>query len=107
MSNNYQGASLGAQAFVKAMGEKGNYVELLGEESDTNAKIRSKGFHDVIDQIPAMKKVDAQSANWSQTEALSKMQSILQAHPDIKGVIARQRHHGDGRLRSVAGRRQG
>jgi erythritol transport system substrate-binding protein len=88
VSNNYQGASLGAQEFVKAMGEKGNYVELLGKESDTNAKIRSKGFHDVIDQIPALKKVDAQSANWSQTEALSKMQSILQAHPDIKGLIS-------------------
>jgi erythritol transport system substrate-binding protein len=88
VSNNYQGATLGAQEFVKAMGEKGNYVELLGKESDTNAHIRSKGYHDVIDQIPDLKKVDAQSANWSQTEALSKMQSILQAHPDIKGVIA-------------------
>ena len=41
VSNNYQGAQLGAQEFVKLMGEKGNYVELVGKESDTNAGIRS------------------------------------------------------------------
>jgi erythritol transport system substrate-binding protein len=88
VSNNYQGATLGAQQFVKAMGEKGTYVELLGKESDTNAHIRSKGYHDVLDQLPDLKLVEAQSANWSQTEANSKMESILQAHPEIKGVIS-------------------
>lgn len=88
VSNNYQGATLGAQQFLKVMGEKGTYVELLGKESDTNAHIRSKGYHDVLDQIPEVKLVAAQSANWSQTEANSKMESILQAHPDIKGVIS-------------------
>jgi erythritol transport system substrate-binding protein len=88
VSNNYQGATLGAQQFVKDMGEKGTYVELVGKESDTNAHIRSKGYHDVLDQIPELKLVEAQSANWSQTEANSKMESILQAHPDIRGVIS-------------------
>jgi erythritol transport system substrate-binding protein len=88
VSNNYQGATLGAQEFVKLMGEEGNYVELLGKQSDTNAAIRSRGYHDVIDQYPRMKMVAQQSANWDQTEAFQKMQTILQAHPDIKGVIA-------------------
>ena len=88
VSNNYQGAQLGAKDFVKLMGEKGNYVELVGKESDTNAGIRSKGYHDVIDQFPDLKLVERQSANWDQTEAYSKMESILQAHPDIKGVIS-------------------
>jgi erythritol transport system substrate-binding protein len=88
VSNNYQGAQAGAREFVKLMGEKGNYVELVGKESDTNAGIRSKGYHDVIDQFPNMKMVERQSANWDQTEAYSKMESILQAHPDIKGVIS-------------------
>ncbi|WP_375599721.1 D-ribose ABC transporter substrate-binding protein [Devosia sp. Naph2] len=88
VSNNYQGATLGAEAFVEAMGEAGNYVELVGKESDTNAGIRSAGYHDVIDQYPDMVMVAQQSANWSQTEAFTKMESILQANPDIKGVIA-------------------
>lgn len=88
VSNNYQGAQLGAEKFVELMGETGNYVELLGREADTNAGIRSSGYHDVIDQYPDMKMVAQQSANWSQTEAYAKMESILQANPDIKGVIS-------------------
>jgi erythritol transport system substrate-binding protein len=88
VSNNYQGATLGAQEFAKLMGEKGPYAELVGKESDTNAGIRSKGYHDVLDQFTDMKPVAKQSANWSQTEAYSKMESMLQAHPEIKGVIS-------------------
>ncbi|MDQ0320760.1 erythritol transport system substrate-binding protein [Pararhizobium capsulatum DSM 1112] len=88
VSNNYQGAQLGAEEFVKLMGESGNYVELLGREADLNAGIRSKGYHDIIDEYPELKMVAQQSANWSQTEGYSKMETILQANPDIKGVIS-------------------
>jgi len=88
VSNNYQGATLGAEEFVKKMGEKGDYAELVGKESDTNAGIRSKGYHDVIDQYPALKILSRQSANWSQTEAFAKTESILQANPSIKGIIS-------------------
>jgi len=88
VSNNYQGAQLGAEEFVKLMGEKGNFVELVGKESDTNAGVRSKGYHDVIDKYSNLKMVSRQSANWSQPEAFKKMESILQANPDIKGVIS-------------------
>lgn len=87
VSNNYQGAQLGAEEFVRQMSEAGPYVELLGREADTNAGIRSAGYHDVIDQYPDLEMVAQQSANWSQTEAYEKMETILQAQPDIKGVI--------------------
>ena len=87
VSNNYQGAVLGGEKFVELMGEEGKYVELVGKESDTNAGIRSNGYHEVIDQYPGMEMVNRQSANWSQTEAFTKMESIVQAYPDIKGVI--------------------
>jgi len=88
VSNNYQGATLGAEEFVRLMGEKGSYVELLGRESDTNAHIRSQGFNDIISQYPDMVLVASQSANWNQPEAYEKMETIIQAHPDIKGVIS-------------------
>jgi len=32
--------------------------------------------------------VASQSANWSQTEAFQKIETMLQAHPDVQGVIA-------------------
>jgi erythritol transport system substrate-binding protein len=87
VSNNYQGATVGGQEFVKLMGEKGDYAEITGLESDTNAGIRSKGFHEIIDQYPNLKLVAQQSANWSQTEAYTKTESVIQAHPDVKGII--------------------
>ncbi len=87
VANNYQGAKGVAEVFVEAMGEKGNYAELLGKESDTNAGVRSSAFHEVIDQYTDMKMVAQQTANWDQTEAYSKMETILQTNPDITGVI--------------------
>jgi erythritol transport system substrate-binding protein len=88
VSDNYQGATAGAEEFVRLMGESGNYIELVGKESDTNAGIRSRGYHDVIDKYPGLKPIARQSANWSQSEAFQKMETLIQAHRDIKGVIA-------------------
>ena len=87
VANNYQGAKGVAEAFVEAMGEQGTYAELLGKESDTNAGVRSGAFHEVIDQYPDMKMVAQQTANWEQTEANSKTETILQSNPDIKGIV--------------------
>jgi erythritol transport system substrate-binding protein len=88
VSNNYQGAALGAQEFVRLMGEKGAYVELVGRESDTNTGIRTQGYHDVLDKCPDLKLAARQSANWSQTEAFQRMETIIQGSHGIQGVIA-------------------
>jgi erythritol transport system substrate-binding protein len=88
VSDNAQGAALGAQEFVKAMGEKGTYVELLGAPSDNNAATRSNGYATVLSQYPDLKRVEAQVANWDQKQGHDKMQSMLQAHPDIQGVLS-------------------
>jgi len=87
ISNNYQGATILAEYFVELMGEKGKFVELTGRDTDTNAHIRSQGYHDVLDQIPGMEMVAQQTANWSQTEGYSVMETLLQQHPETKGVI--------------------
>ena len=89
ISDNRQGATVIAQDFVEALGPSGgSYVELLGRESDTNAQIRTAGFHSVLDRHPTLVRVAAQSANWSQSEAFQKTETILQAHRDIKGIIS-------------------
>jgi erythritol transport system substrate-binding protein len=88
VSNNAQGASLGGQQFAKLMNGKGSYAELTGKPTDTNAGVRSQGYHSILDQYAGMKMVAQQTANWDQAQALSVTQTILQAHPDIKGIIA-------------------
>ena len=88
VSNNAQGAALGAQQWVKDVGQKGNYVELLGAPSDNNAATRSNGYETVLSQYDDLKKVGSQVANWDRTQGHDKMQNLLQAHPDIIGVIS-------------------
>lgn len=88
VSNNAQGAALGAQQWVEDMGEKGDYVELFGNPADNNAATRSNGYTTVISQYPDLKKVGQEVANWDRTQGYQKMQSLLQAHPEITGVIS-------------------
>ena len=88
VSNNAQGAALGAQQWVKDVGQKGNYVELLGAPSDNNAATRSNGFNTVLSQYPDLKKAGSQVASWDRTQGHDKMQNLLQANPNIIGVIS-------------------
>lgn len=88
VSNNAQGAAIGAQQWVEAVGDKGKYAELFGAPSDNNAATRSNGYETVLTQYPDLKKVAKEVANWDRTQGHNKMQSMLQAHPDIIGVIS-------------------
>lgn len=89
VADNRQGAEIVARSFAEAIGPSGgDYVELLGKESDTNAQVRTAGFHAVLDRQSNLVRVAAQSANWSQSEAFQKTETMLQAHPRIRGIVA-------------------
>ncbi len=88
VSNNAQGAALGAQQWVEMVGDSGSYVELFGAPSDNNAQTRSNGYETVLSQYPDLEKAGSEVANWDRTQGYSKMQSLLQANPDIVGVIS-------------------
>ncbi|QUJ66447.1 D-ribose ABC transporter substrate-binding protein [Photobacterium sp. GJ3] len=88
VSNNAQGAALGALEWVQTVGEEGKYAELFGAPSDNNAATRSNGFETIITQYPDLEKVAKDVANWDRTQGHNKMQSMLQSHPDIVGVIS-------------------
>jgi erythritol transport system substrate-binding protein len=89
IADNDQGARIVAEEFANAVGSNASdYAELLGRESDGNAQIRTKAFHAVLDKLPNLHLVAAQSANWSQSEAFQKTETMLQAHARIRGIIA-------------------
>jgi erythritol transport system substrate-binding protein len=89
IADNDQGARIVAAEFVRGlMPAGGDYAELLGRESDTNAQVRTTGFHAILDKQPSLVRVSAQSANWSQSEAFQKTETILQGHQNLRGIIA-------------------
>ena len=87
VADNAQGAAAIAEKWVEAMDYEGKYAELLGLESDTNCWVRSENYHAVIDEYDTLEMVAQQSASWSQTEGYEKTEAILQAHPEITGII--------------------
>jgi erythritol transport system substrate-binding protein len=88
VANNAQGATAVAEEWVKALPNGGKYIELTGKETDTNAGVRSAGYASVISQHPNLVEAAKQTANWSQDEAFTVMETLLQANPDVVGVIA-------------------
>ncbi|MWV47856.1 substrate-binding domain-containing protein [Rathayibacter sp. VKM Ac-2803] len=88
VANNAQGAAAVAEEFVAALPEGGNYIELTGKESDTNAGVRSEAFASVVSQYPALVQTAKETANWSQDEAFSKVETLLQRDPNVQGIIA-------------------
>ncbi|WP_207454782.1 D-ribose ABC transporter substrate-binding protein [Desertivibrio insolitus] len=88
VANNAQGAAAVAEEFVAALPDGGKYIELTGKESDTNAGVRSEAFASVISQYPDLVQVAKETANWSQDEGFTKIETLLQRDPDIQGIIA-------------------
>ena len=87
LSDSYSGCVKLGQYFVKTVGKEGEYAELLGIVGDNNTWNRSKGFHSVVDRFPGLKMVAQQSAEFDRAKGFEVMESILQAHPDIKAVF--------------------
>lgn len=86
-SNNAQGATEVAEEFVKAL-PAGKYIELTGKETDNNAHVRSDAYNAVLANYPDLVQVAQQTANWSQDEAFTVVETLLQANPDVTGIIA-------------------
>jgi ribose transport system substrate-binding protein len=87
LSDNYSGCVALGQYFVKQLGGKGTYVELLGLVGDNNTWNRSTGFHSVVDKSPDLKMVAQQSGEFDRNKAMEVMDAILQANPDIDAVF--------------------
>jgi ABC-type sugar transport system substrate-binding protein len=87
LSDSYSGCVKLGQYFVKRVGEKGKYVELLGLVGDNNTRSRSSGFHSVVDRYPDLKMVAQQSADFDRAKALEVLEPILQANPDVNAVF--------------------
>jgi ribose transport system substrate-binding protein len=77
-----------ADALAKAIGEKGDIVEIQGILGTNVAQDRSKGFEEEIAKYPNIDTVAMQAADFDRGTALNVMTNILQAHPDIDGVYA-------------------
>lgn len=80
--------AMAADYLAKALGEKGKIVELQGIMGSNVAQDRHQGFTEEIKKYPEMKVVQSEVANFDRSTAMSVMENILSANPEIDGLYA-------------------
>lgn len=85
--DNYDAQYKVTKALCEMMGS-GEVIILEGPAGQESAVEKVEGANDAIAEYENIELVASQIANWSRSEAYSVTQNLLQAHPDIKGVVA-------------------
>lgn len=101
-SDNYQAGVLAGQALATKLNGQGN-IALYEHPSSLPSKQRVDGFESVIKTYPNMKIVNRQSGAGKIDLALTAMENMLQATPNINGVFAINDPAGIGCISAIEG----
>lgn len=102
-SDNVAGGKMAADYLAKALGGKGNIIELQGVAGTSAARERGKGFDDAIAGT-GMKIVASQPANFDRAQGLSVSENLLQAHGDVQAIFAQNDEMALGAVQALAGK---
>lgn len=101
-SDDVEAGYLVGKAVIKAMGGKGNVVELEGPVGQTGPMQRGEGMAKALAEHPDVKLLESKTANWSRNEAMDLMQNWLVAHRgQINGVFGQNDEMALGALAAV------
>ncbi|MFJ8491214.1 substrate-binding domain-containing protein [Streptomyces sp. NPDC094038] len=87
-SDNVTGGELAAKTIAEKLGGQGKIVILQGQAGTSAARERAQGFANGLKAYPGIQVVAQQPADFDRTKGLDVMSNLLQAHPDVQGVIA-------------------
>ncbi|MFI2432321.1 substrate-binding domain-containing protein [Streptomyces sp. NPDC018693] len=87
-SDNVAGGELAAKTIAEKLGGTGKIVILQGQPGTSAARERAEGFAKGLKAFPGIQVVAQQPADFDRTKGLDVMSNLLQAHPDVQGVIA-------------------
>ncbi|MEV8538841.1 substrate-binding domain-containing protein [Streptomyces sp. NPDC051572] len=87
-SDNIVGGELAAKTIATKLGGSGKIVILQGQAGTSAARERAEGFAKGLKAYPGIQVVAQQPADFDRTKGLDVMSNLLQAHPDVQGVIA-------------------
>ena len=87
-ADDYNVALASAKSLFEAMGGKGNLVIIEGIKGSISSNTRGQGMKDALPLYPNIKLLASQPANMQRLQALQVMENLLQAYPQIDGVLA-------------------
>ena len=85
-TNDVELGEIGGQWIVDATGGSGKIVYITGRAGVSTAEDRTVGFHNIVDQYPDLEIVAEQDGNYNRSDAMTVMEAILQANPEIDAV---------------------
>lgn len=87
-ANDHDLAEATADYLLKAIGGKGDVMIIEGVRGTLTASDRLRGFQDAIKAYPDVKLVASQPGNYQRLQANQVMENLLQAQPNVAGVLA-------------------
>lgn len=87
MAVDYDGGRLAANAMAEQLGGSGKVAIIQGVPGLTRTDNLEQGFRDTIANYPDIEIIDAQSASFEKDQAMTVMNSFMQAHSDLNGVF--------------------
>jgi ribose transport system substrate-binding protein len=84
-ADNEEGGRLAGQAMLGYLGGYGKVAILEGIRGADNAEARKRGFENAVSG--SLEVVAKDTAEWDTQKAYAKFQSMLAAHPEIKGLF--------------------
>jgi ribose transport system substrate-binding protein len=87
-ADDYSIAKDTARALLKAMDGKGEVIIIEGVRGALTAQDRLRGFKDAIAEFSDVKLVASQPGNYQRLQAMQVMENLLQANPNVGGVMA-------------------
>jgi ribose transport system substrate-binding protein len=107
--DNVESGVIGGDFIAEQLNGKGNVVELIGRLGTPSGREKSQGLEQSIAKHPDMKIVSSQPANFQRDTAVTVMENIIQAQPQIDAVYAANDDMALGALQALkaAGRDKG
>jgi len=85
--NEVMGEIAGEEA-VNLLDGEGKIIEIQGDAGGTVTLARHQGFHNIVEKEDGIEVIEGPNSDYIRAEAVSAMQDLLQAHPDVDLVYA-------------------
>lgn len=92
---------LQAEAVAEALGGKGKIVVLQGIQGAGPVTENLEGMEKVLDENPGLEVIATEYTDWSRDKAKQQMENLLQANPQIDGILSDSGLQNEGAFEAV------